>query len=188
MICNIFLRRERKSCVQSRRSLSLLLLALIAVNVELDIFLPSLPQMRQYFGVEESAIEWVLTINFLGLAVSGLFCGWLSDFFGRKKIIVAGLTLFAVGSFGCILAESFSLFLASRLLQGIGCGAPATVSFAAICDLYPNPKATQIISAFNGIITSATVGAPLLGVLLGGLWGWKANFFFIAILSVLSYL
>lgn len=174
------------SIKQARGFLFLLLFTLIAVSIELDIFLPSLPQMKEYFQVHTETIEWVLTINFLGLFISGLFCGWISDVYGRKNVILVGMAIFVLGSMGCVLATSMPLFLLFRLLQGLGCGAPATIAFTAVCDVYPPLKATHVISIFNGVITASAVGAPLLGVFLGNHWGWRANFVFIGAIALFA--
>lgn len=91
-----------------KHSLYLLIIGLIAANTELDIFLPYLPKMQAFFGVSGGQIEGVLIWNFWGICVSGLFAGWLSDALGRKKVILGGMTLVVVGSFGCVFAQSFS--------------------------------------------------------------------------------
>lgn len=173
---------------QSRLSLLLLLLTVITANIELDIFLPSLPQMQEFFGVDDKRIEGVLFFNFIGLSFSGLFSGYLSDLYGRKKMIIAGLGLFSISSLGCLLTSSFPLFLMFRFFQGIGCGAPATVSFAAICDIHSGQKAAQTISLFNGVVTATLVSAPLLGVVLMSWGGWKTTFVFVTLLGVISLL
>lgn len=166
----------------------LLLLGLVAVNVELDIFLPMLPQMQDHFFLHDGQIEWILSLNFIGLCLSGFISGWLSDSFGRKKVIMWGLAIFVLGSIGCLLTDNFGWFLFFRFIQGIGCGAPATISFASVCDIHNSTEAAKIIAIFNGVITGATVGAPILGVFLGSFWGWRANFTFIAILSVVAFI
>src|SRR5262245_20087211 len=91
------------------RILSVLILSFVAFAVETDIYVPSFPDMVKQLGVSETDIQRVLSLNFLGVCISCLFSGALSDSFGRKRVLSVGTGLFALASLGCYLANEFWL-------------------------------------------------------------------------------
>lgn len=165
-----------------------LLILLIVVNIEMDIFLPTIVEMSEYFDTSLGLIQWILGVNFIGIFLSAMIAGYLSDVYGRRPAILLGTILFLLGSLGCIYSTSFQGFLTYRFLQGLGAGFPATIAFAAVCDRYKPKQATEVIAVFNGVITSSTVCAPLLGSVIAITWGWRGNFVFIALASAVALL
>ncbi len=164
----------------------ILILTLIAANIELDIYVPAFPEMLRFFNASSHQLQWILSINFIGVAVGSLFYGPLSDHFGRKKIIMIGLLVFVVGSLGCVLSHSLAALIAWRLVQGLGSSAPAVVGFAAIAELYQEQQAAQYISIANSVITGSMAAAPVIGSYLTIWFNWRANFIFIFILAAFS--
>lgn len=98
-----------------------LMMSLVAMSI--DIMLPALSNIGADLGVQrQNANQLVVTMIFLGLAVGQLFYGVLSDSIGRKPAIALGYMVFFAGSILAILAASFPMMLAGRLLQGLGVG------------------------------------------------------------------
>ena len=165
---------------------TVLIATLIAANIELDIYVPALPQMLGYFKTTSGNLQWILSINFIGVAIGSLIYGPLSDHFGRKKIIVIGLTIFTVGSLGCVLSGNLIQLIFWRFIQGLGSSAPAVIGFAAIADVYEEKKAAQLISIANSVITGSMAAAPVIGNYLTIIFNWRANFTFVFVLALLS--
>lgn len=159
---------------------------LIAANIELDIYVPALPQMLNHFATTASNLQWILSINFIGVAIGSLFYGPMSDHFGRKRIIIIGLAIFVIGSLGCVLSDSLTGLILWRFIQGLGSSAPAVIGFAAIAEMYEEQKAAQLISIANSVITGSMAAAPVIGNYLTIVFNWRANFIFILILAFLS--
>jgi DHA1 family bicyclomycin/chloramphenicol resistance-like MFS transporter len=169
-------------------NLLVICLAVISSSIELDIYIPSLTNMIEYFDTTPVGLQWLFSLNFIGLAISGLFCGYLSDLFGRKQIIIIGLVIFFLGSVGCVFSNTLVMMCFFRLIQGIGCAAPITISFAIIPDLFNEKHSSQLISLLNSVVTASMAGAPVIGNWLNINYGWRSNFVVIMVLSLLSLL
>src|SRR5258706_11773988 len=108
-------------------ALMALLMALTALSI--DILLPALPRIGEAFSLQFANDRQLVVTGYLaGFAGGQLIAGFLSDRFGRKRVLLAGLALFVTGTLGAVLAASFPLFLLARFAQGFGAPAPRRVS------------------------------------------------------------
>lgn len=164
-----------------------LLIAIISASIELDIYVPSFPGMLKFFAISENEFHWILSINFLGLSLSGLIYGPLSDLFGRKQIMLIGLGIFSIASLGCVYSTNILELVFWRFWQGVGASVPITIGFAVINDLYDENEASQRVSLLNGVITFCMAGAPIVGSFLDIKFGWNANFKFIFLLALVAF-
>lgn len=160
-----------------KSSIAILAFILILAGIELDIFLPTLSIMQIEFQATDTEITSAVTANLIGFALSTFFYGSLSDSFGRRPVIIAGLFIFFLGSLYCYLSTDLKSFLLGRFIQGVGCGAPLTICFIIVLDSVPDKnKSTSIISLLNSFITGATTLAPILGAYIGSYFSWRSNF------------
>ncbi len=159
----------------------------IALCAEADIYVPAFPDMITFFNVADNKIQLILSINFFGLCISGLFAGPLSDSFGRRRILLGGLLLFVLGSLGCTLVDQFMPMLFFRLLQGIGASVPMVIGAATFLDKYSAEKAGKLIGVINSVISASMAGAPIVGAWLNQIFNWRANFIVILILTLISF-
>jgi len=158
-----------------------LLMSLVALSI--DMMLPALSVIGQELGVKhENEAQLVLSALFLGLAFGQMIYGPLSDRFGRKPLIQAGLLLFMLGSLLSILAGSFSLMLIGRMLQGFGIAGPRIVSVAMVRDRYSGDAMARVTSLIMTIFILVPLVAPALGQGLMLLGHWRL--IFIALLAV----
>ena len=166
--------RERMS-VAEFASLVALLTSLIALSI--DAMLPALPQIATDLGVgNPNDVQLVIGLFLLGNAFGQLVFGPLSDTFGRKPVIVAGLSLFLVGCAVSVFAESFSMLLLGRVLQGVGASGPRTVTMSMVRDLYSGRSMAQIMSISMSIFILVPMLAPALGQAIMLLMGWRYIF------------
>ncbi len=165
---------------------AVLLILSIACWAEMDLFVPSLPQMVTDFGTTDQTIQLTLSLNFLGFFISSLFCGAMADAFGRRPVLIGGSILFVIGGCFCVFSTHIVPFLIGRFIQGIGVSGPATVTTAVIGDLYEGDRQMKLQSLMNSIITITMALAPLVGVAIAVEFGWRANFGVIAILAVVG--
>jgi DHA1 family bicyclomycin/chloramphenicol resistance-like MFS transporter len=168
--------------------LALVTIMYIAMCAEADMYVPAFPQMIDYFGVQENHIQLILSINFAALCLTGMVVGPLSDSYGRRKVLLGGLFLFSISSFGCAYANDFNAMLLWRLLQGIAASVPMVVGSAIIIDKYSEQKAGQIVGLLNSVIAAAMAGAPIVGAWITQVLNWRVNFFVILGLAVVSFL
>lgn len=153
----------------------------------LDVVLPSFPALSSHFHTTPSEIAESVSIFAIGLAVSLLLIGPLSDRFGRKKLLLAGIALSAIGAAGCLFAEDFAWFLGFRVVQAVGCGAFA-LSQALIQDLFAGRELERIriwMTTAGGIFISSS---PLMGTWLQLYGGWQASFYVFIVLAIVVWL
>lgn len=167
--------------------LFLIITIFIAACIETDIYLPAFPDMMLYFSVSEEQIQSLLSWNFFGICISGPFYGPISDSIGRKKPLLFALGLFLFGSVMTIFAQSYSVMLCGRLLQGLGSGGCFTLGTALIFDVFKGAQAMQAFNRINNIIPFLMAGAPLLGGYLNYAFGFRSNFIAIALFVLLSF-
>ena len=178
--------RERMS-VAEFASLVALLTSLIALSI--DAMLPALPQIAADLAVgNPNDVQLVIGLFLLGNAFGQLFFGPLSDTFGRKPVIVAGLSLFLVGCAVSVFAESFSMLLLGRVLQGVGASGPRTVTMSMVRDLYSGRSMAQIMSISMSIFILVPMLAPALGQAIMLLMGWRYIFGTFILFGVLGLL
>lgn len=146
------------------------------VGMEFDLFVPSFPELQQEFALTPFWVEASLSSNLLAYCLS-LFCvGLLGDIYGRKPIIIAGLSLFIIGCILCLKAPFYGIFLFGRALQGFGIAAPAIMGFLIIADTYPIKKQQKYIALLNGLKNAAVAGAPVVGSYITLFFHWQGNF------------
>ena len=141
-----------------------------------DMYLPTLPSMTDVFHTTPSMVQLGLTMSMLGLAVGQLFFGPISDRYGRKRILMSALFLFAVATIGIIYSKTVDFFNVCRFVQGLGGAGAIVLSRSVATDCFSGrelAKAMALIGAVNGI---APVSAPVVGGLVAESIGWQGIF------------
>ncbi len=157
----------------------------ILVGSEVDIFVPSFPDLQRHFNVSTVMVELLLAANLVAHCITALVVGNLGDRFGRKSVIIIGLIVFIIGSLFCTLATSYYILLLGRILQGIGISGPAVLGYIVLADLYSVEEQQRMMGTLNGAISLAMAFAPVLGSYVDLLFTWRGNFALLLILSVL---
>ena len=168
-----------------RTGLVLGLLALVG-PAAIDMYLPAMPRIAEEFGTSETAVQMTLTGYFIAFGVAQLVYGPLADQAGRRLPIFLGLGIFIVGAFGSAMAGSAEALVAWRAVQGLGGAALMVVPRAIIRDQYTGVEATKLMSMIMLVIAISPMLAPLAGSGIMALSGWRAVFFVLAGLGVLS--
>jgi len=172
--------------------LAVLLAALsMASPFSIDTFFPSFPAIAAEFSLSRWALQQTLTVYMLPLSLMSLVQGPLSDAIGRRRVILAGLTVYCAASIGCTLAPTFGALLAFRALQGMSAGVGMIVGRAVIRDLYEGAQAQKLLSLVTMLFAFAPAVAPVIGGWIHVTLGWRAVFGFMAcfgaVLVVASY-
>lgn len=141
-----------------------------------DIHLASLPSIAAFLGVGKSEIQLSVSIFLLGLGVSMLVYGPLSDKYGRKPIIIFGMLLAIVASFASVFSTDITYFLTTRLLQGIGSGVCMGLGRTVIADVMSLEQLAAIGSYLSIIISLSPLFAPALGGYIEHAFEWQINF------------
>ncbi|PSL19708.1 multidrug effflux MFS transporter [Shimia abyssi] len=155
---------------------TLILLTGISV-LSLNMFLPSLPNIAAEFGVSFGMANLSIA-GFLGVtAVLQIIMGPLSDRYGRRPVLLAGLAVFAIASVGCLLARDIWVFLFFRVLQGAIVGGMA-LSRAVVRDMFDERTAASQLGYISMVMAIAPMTGPMIGGLLDQTFGWRASFVF----------
>jgi DHA1 family bicyclomycin/chloramphenicol resistance-like MFS transporter len=168
----------------SARRVLILLVAMAAIGpMALNILTPAIPGLAVTFAAEPAAVQLTLSLYLFGLAVSQLVMGPLSDRFGRRPVVLGGLILAVVSSVAALAATSIEALVVARIVQAVGVSTGVVVGRAIIRDLYDRDHAAAMI----GVVTAATVVAPMLAPMIGGFLdtalGWQAIFAFVGLVS-----
>ena len=156
-------------------ALTAMMFATIAFSI--DAMLPALPNIAADIapgGVAQAAL--VMTFFVIGMGAGTFFTGPLSDAYGRKPVVYAGLAVYALGAVLSWLAPTLELMLAARVLQGLGAAGPRVVSSAIIRDLYSGRTMASIMSLTMMVFLLVPAIAPLIGALITNALGWRAIF------------
>jgi DHA1 family bicyclomycin/chloramphenicol resistance-like MFS transporter len=152
--------------------------------LSMNIFLPSLPNMAAYFESDYSLMQLAISLYLAVTGVLQLVIGPMSDRYGRRPIILAGLAIFMVATVGCLLASSVEVFLTFRMIQaGIATG--MVLSRAIVRDMVPAEQSASMIGYVTMGMSLVPMAAPAIGGYLDSLFGWQANFSMLLVLGVI---
>jgi MFS transporter, DHA1 family, multidrug resistance protein len=161
-----------------------LLLGLQAVTT--DLYLPALPAIRASLNASMGEIQLTLTSLLLAFGVSQLVWGPLSDRFGRRPILLWGMSAYVIASLACVAAPGIGWLIAARAVQGTAMGAAVMAARAIVRDLYPPHEGAQVMSqALSGLGLIACTCAPV-GGLLSDWIGWRYALLSVTLFGLLT--
>ena len=171
------------------RALVVLLLALLLglQAVTTDLYLPALPAIREGFGASMGEIQLTLTALLLAFGISQLVWGPLSDRFGRRPILLVGMSAYVLASLACVAAPGIGWLIAARPVQGIAMGAAVMAARAIVRDLFQPQEGAQVMSqALSGLGVIACTCAPV-GGLLSDWVGWRYALLAVTLFGMLTH-
>ena len=149
----------------------------------MDIYLPGLPQLARDLGANPSAAQLTLTTFLIGIAFGQLLAGPLSDVYGRRRPLIAGMALFTVVSLICAAAPNLYALAALRLVQGTMAAAGVATGSAIVRDLYSGAAAARYLSRLILITGLGPILAPLVGGEIVRFTSWRGVFVVLALLG-----
>ena len=160
---------------------TLILLAGLSA-LAMNVFLPSLPKMTAHFETEYRVMQLSVAIYLAVNAALQIVIGPISDKFGRRPVILWGVTLFLLATLGCIFAPNITVFLAFRMCQAVIVTA-MVLSRAVVRDMVPQDQAASMI----GYVTMGVAVVPMIGPVIGGvldeIFGWQSTFWMLFLLG-----
>lgn len=150
------------------------------------IYVPSVPAIASALQTSVSHVQLTFAAYLAAFAVSMLVLGPLSDRYGRRRTMIFGISLGALGSIACAASPTIEFLIGARILQGIGLSGGMVVGRATIRDLYGEGGAAQVIAGLSVVLTLVQAFAPIPGGYLQAWIGWQANFAATAILAVVA--
>ena len=149
------------------------------------VYTPSLPDIAHALHAEESMVEYTLTIYLFGFAIGTLFWGKLSDHFGRKPCVLAGLFIFILGCIGCYFSSTIEMLMISRFIQAFG-GSIGSVLGQAICrDSFHGPSLGKAYASIgSGLAIFPAIG-PVIGGVIAQHFGWASIFLSLVLFAII---
>ncbi|EOS4876649.1 purine nucleoside transporter PunC [Escherichia coli] len=141
-----------------------------------DMYLPAFAAIQADLQTPASAVSASLSLFLAGFAAAQLLWGPLSDRYGRKPVLLIGLTIFALGSLGMLWVENAAMLLVLRFVQAVGVCAAAVIWQALVTDYYPSQKVNRIFATIMPLVGLSPALAPLLGSWLLVHFSWQAIF------------
>ncbi|HFT7830593.1 TPA: purine nucleoside transporter PunC [Escherichia coli] len=141
-----------------------------------DMYLPAFAAIQADLQTPASAVSASLSLFLAGFAAAQLLWGPLSDRYGRKPVLLIGLTIFALGSLGMLWVENAATLLVLRFVQAVGVCAAAVIWQALVTDYYPSQKVNRIFATIMPLAGLSPALAPLLGSWLLVHFSWQAIF------------
>ncbi|MBR0799250.1 multidrug effflux MFS transporter [Bradyrhizobium jicamae] len=174
----------KDSIATSRVVLLMLVLMTGVAPISLYMLVPALPVLATTFGRDISVAQMTVSLYMVGIALSQLIMGPLSDKFGRRPVLLAGLGLMVIAGVGSVFAETLPQLIAARFFQALGGASGMVISRAIIRDLYPRERVGAMISLVVAALMIAQMVSPLTGGLLETAFGWRAILYLITAASL----
>jgi DHA1 family bicyclomycin/chloramphenicol resistance-like MFS transporter len=162
-----------------------MIISMVALSI--DAMLPALPNIAADLGVTRiNDSQYVISILFAGMAIGQMIFGPMSDSVGRKYAINVGFAVFIVGCLVSLLAETFTMMLIGRFLQGFGAAGPRVVSIALVRDRYEGREMARVMSFVMTIFILVPIVAPALGQVILMFSDWRGIFWMFLVLSFIA--
>lgn len=167
--------------------ITLILLLIALTQMTTDQYVPSLPAITHYFNSSESSLQLTLSFFMLGLSLSHMFYGPLSDKIGRKPPLLFGVGLSVLGSVCCVLAPSVWVLILGRFIQGFGIGCSTSVGRSLVRDLFTDRELARMGSYVGVVSIVIMASSPILGGYVQEHAGWRMNFLLLMIFGVIVW-
>ncbi|HSK17401.1 MAG TPA: MFS transporter [Gaiellaceae bacterium] len=182
--------RARILAEENRKWWTLLALAFALFMIMLDntVVNVALPSIQRDLGLGLSGLEWTVNAYALTLAVLMLSGGKLADFYGRRRVFLAGLAVFTASSLACGLATSGGQLIGARMVQGVGAALMLPATLSIISATFPPRQRGMAIGIWAGVSAMALAIGPLVGGLVTEQISWHWIFFINVPVGVLGLL
>lgn len=145
-----------------------------------DIYIPSLPTMAATMHVGSIEVQLTLTLFLISYGVSQLFIGSVLDTYGRYKVSLVSLVIFALASLVIASTHNIYLIYVMRIIHGIAVGGTVVAKRAYFVDLFTGDKLKSYLSLFTIIWSTGPIIAPFIGGYLQNAFGWQSSFYLLA--------
>lgn len=174
--------RKQQLVQDKHRGISnLLAFALIPLSgFATDVYLPSMPTMSKMLHISNIQVQLTLTFFLVSYGISQLFIGSILDSFGRYRIGVTSLLIFAMASIAIATTNNIYVIYLMRIIHGITVGGIVVAKRAYFIDLFSGEKLKHYLSLFSIIWSTGPIVAPFIGGYLQSAFGWESNFYFLA--------
>ncbi|MGI6721251.1 MAG: Bcr/CflA family efflux MFS transporter [Anaerovoracaceae bacterium] len=184
---------EKKMLVeQPRLGRGGMMLIITAMNMvaplSTDMYLPALPGMADYFHTSEGVMNLTMVGFFFFFAIGMLIFGPISDKYGRKKVLLSGVALYALASICCALSFDVNFLIVARAVQALGGGCMVAVSTAIVKDAFSAKAQAPVLATAQALGVIAPMLAPIIGAQILRFFIWRATFVVLTIIALVLLL
>ena len=147
------------------------------LNIDFYGITVALPSIGEAFGAGTTALQWTVNGFNLALIAPLIAFGRLGDLVGRRKVLLVGVLLFALGSAMCGLAPGVGVLIAGRCVQGLAVALFSTSPLSIVGDVFPEGRRGLAFAVWAAIGAAGSAVGPLVGGALTDLLGWRWFFF-----------
>ena len=141
-----------------------------------DMYLPALPTVQLDFGITASLAQMTLTMTMIGMALGQIFAGPISDRYGRKWPLTAGMVVFTLSTVGCVWAQDIMVFLFFRFISGFAGASGIVIAKAIARDVCQGPELTKFFAMLMMVNGLAPIIAPVIGGQILLYTSWRGVF------------
>ena len=141
-----------------------------------DVYLPALPTVQLDFGITASLAQMTLTMTMIGMALGQIFAGPISDRYGRKWPLTAGMVVFTLSTVGCVWAQDIMVFLFFRFISGFAGASGIVIAKAIARDVCQGPELTKFFAMLMMVNGLAPIIAPVIGGQILLYTSWRGVF------------
>ena len=149
-----------------------------------DFYLPVLPEMATFFHTSPALASMSLTCGMIGLALGQVFIGPLTDKYGRKRILVGSMLMFAIASVLCIMSTDIFMFNAMRVFQGLAGAGGIVISKSMATDMYSGKELARFMAVLGSVNGIAPVLAPVVGGAMANVASWQGVFALLLVIGL----
>jgi DHA1 family bicyclomycin/chloramphenicol resistance-like MFS transporter len=172
--------------MSSKTFLFILILLSIGPPMSCDIHQATLPDIATSLQASNSIVKLATTLLIFGYCTTIILYGPLSDYFGRRPVLLVGLAIYSIATFVCAIAPNITLFLSFRFIQGMGASSGPVIAYAMTRDYYHEKQRAKYIALITASVGVAISISPILGSYLGSFISWRANFWLLLIVALIS--
>lgn len=174
---------------QGKRDIVFLIITafLMMQPLSTDLYLASLPGLALTFAVPAATVQLTLSMFVVGFGLAQLIVGPLSDKYGRRPVVLAGVAVYVLASLACAAAPGIYGLIAARFAQALGCCTAVVIARAIVRDVYPPEQSVKVIAKASSWLALAPLTGPIIGSYLQVWYGWRAAFIVLSAFACLVW-
>lgn len=180
--------KQKNTSNIKRNALVLIIAVPFLMGLGVDMYVPSLPKVTAYFNTTATFVEWSVGLYMLGYGLGQVLFGPLSDYLGRKKVMLIASSFFFIVSLLISISPNIFILNFLRFLQGFSIAGLAVSVRAILPDVFSSTELRKATTYFSISWSIGPILGPLIGAHLQNLFGWKSNFYLFAIYDLLIFL
>lgn len=157
------------------------------VPLSTDLYLPSLPTMMKYFHVQQIQVNLTLILFFVFFSLGTLIWGPLSDKYGRRPVLLVGLSGYTIASMLCALSLNVYQLMFFRILQALSGSVASALATAIVKDMYQGRKQESVLALVQSMVVISPAVAPVVGALLLRFTSWRGVFVSLFVVGVITF-